>query len=170
MKKNILLLVSVLLIGGCAEFWQYGPGTGGGFAPNTNYILSCLHEKQHMSQEEFSTNFKIAEKRLSHGSDSDKLHFICLSMHEKASYSQFYQGTKILEQYLDEHPSSSEDIYGIQVLSACKSLRSDKKELVGEIESLQKKSKSDQDLIVELQKQIEELKNIENIIKSRETE
>jgi hypothetical protein len=99
-----------------------------------------------------------------------------------ADYQQFKEGTKVLEQYIAEHPNSPDDIQGFQILvnqvdvemttkwSAWKSLLEDKKELIAEVDSLQEKLEQDQVLIEELQTQIEQLKNIENIIKSRETE
>ena len=57
--------------------------------------------------------------------------------------------------------------------SAWKSLLNDKKELKAEVESLRKELKAKIEslniTVEEQQKQIEQLKNIENIIKSRET-
>ena len=167
--RNILLLVCILLMGGCAELSQYSSGSGDIREPNvTNYLLSCLNDIQDIGPEEFATNFEMAEDGLQRGRNLDKLRFICLSLHADADYQQFKQGTKVLEQYIAEHPNSPDDIQGFQILvdrldveimtkwSAWKSLREDKEELTAEIE--------------ELQKQIEQLKNIENIIKSRETE
>jgi DNA repair exonuclease SbcCD ATPase subunit len=166
---------------------------------------------QDIGSEEFAANFEMAENGLQRGRDQDKLRFICLSLHAYADYQQFKEGTKVLEQYIAEHPNSPDDILGFQILvnrldvammtkwSAWKSLLEDKKELMAEVESLQKKLEQDQVLIEELQiedkkelmaevdslqekleqdqvlikelqTQIEQLKNIENIIKSRETE
>ena len=143
-----------------------------------------------------SANFKMAEDVLLRGNDLDKLNFICLSLHAKADYRQFKQGTRVLEQYVTEHPESQSDIKGLQILvdrldkeiitkwSAWKSLLEENDELKAKVESsrgklaqdqvliekLQKQLAQDQVLIGELQNQIEQLKNIENIIKSRETE
>ena len=169
MKRNILLLVCVLLLGGCAQFRQYSSGLGDLLEPNaTNYLLSCLNDIQDIGPEEFAANFEMVEDRLPYGRNLDKLRFVCLSLHAKADYEQLKKGTKVLKQYIAEQPNSPGDIQGFQILvdrldveimtkwSAWKSLREDKKELTAEID--------------ELQKQIEQLKNIENIIKSRETE
>ena len=168
-KRNILLLVCILVLGGCAQFRQYSLEFGDISESNvTNYLLSCLNDTQDFGPEEFKNNFEMAEKRLPHGKDQDKLRFICLSLHAKADYEQFKKGTKVLEQYIAKQPNSPDDIQGFQILvdrldvaimtkwSAWKSLSEDKKELTAEVD--------------ELQKQIEQLKNIENIIKSRETE
>ena len=162
---------------------QYSSGSGDIREPNvTNYLLSCLNDIQDIGPEEFAANFEMAENGLQRGRDQDKLRFICLSLHAGADYQQFKEGTKVLEQYIAEHPNSPDDIQGFQILvnrldvemmtkwSAWKSLLEDKKELIAEVDSLQEKLEQDQVLIEELQTQIEQLKNIENIIKSRETE
>ena len=162
---------------------QYSSESGDLHVPSdTNYLLSCLNDMQDIGPEEFAANFEMAENDLQRGRDQDKLRFICLSLHAGADYQQFKEGTKVLEQYIAEHPNSPDDIQGFQVLvgrldmaittkwSAWKSLREEKKELTAEVESLQGMLEQDQVLIEELQKQIEQLKNIENIIKSRETE
>jgi len=196
-KKNILLFVCVLLLGGCAELRPYSPESAGLREPKvTDFLLSCLNDIHDIGSEEFSANFKMAEDSLQRGNDLDKLNFICLSLHAKADYRQFKQGTRVLEQYVTEHPESPSDIKGLQILvdrldieiitkwSAWKSLLEENDELKTKVESsrgkleqdqvliekLQKQLAQDQVLIGELQNQIEQLKNIENIIKSRETE
>ena len=162
---------------------QYSSESGDLHVPSdTNYLLSCLNDMQDIGPEEFAANFEMAENGLQRGRDQDKLRFICLSLHAGANYQQFKDGTKVLEQYIAEHPNSPDYIQGFQILvnqvdvemttkwSAWKSLLEDKKELIAEVDSLQEKLEQDQVLIEELQTQIEQLKNIENIIKSRETE
>jgi hypothetical protein len=155
--------------------------------------LNDIHD---IGPEEFSANFKMAEDSITMGNDRDKLNFICLSLHAKADYRQFKQGTRVLEQYIVEHPDSPGDIQGFQILidrldkeiitkwSAWKSLLEENDELKVKVESsrgkleqdrvliekMQKQLVQDQALILELQNQIEQLKNIETIIKSRETE
>jgi hypothetical protein len=196
-KRNILLLVCVLLVGGCAELGQYGSKSENLLeAGISDYLLSCLNDTYDLGAEEFTVNFKEAEEGLRTGNDLDELRFVCLSLHARAEYKQFKMGTEVLEQYIVEHPDSPEDIHGFRILvdrldreimskwSAWKSLLEEKDELKVKVESsrgkieqdevlieeLQKEHEQDQVLILELQKQIEQLKNIENIIKSRETE
>ena len=196
-KKNILLFVCVLLVGGCAELGQYGAKSDNLLEPViTDYLLSCLNDTFDLGTEEFAVNFREAEDGLRTGNDLDKLRFVCLSLHANAEYKQFKMGTKVLEQYIAEHPDSPDAIQGFRIVvdrldkeimskwSAWKSLLEEKDELKVKVESsrgkieqdevlieeLQKEHEQDQILILELQKQIEQLKNIENIIKSRETE
>ena len=181
--RKVLLLVCVLLFAGCAELKQYSSESGGLLKPNdTNYLLSCLNDIQDIGPEEFTANFEMAADGLQRARDQDKLRFICISLHANADYEQFKQGTSVLEQYISDQPNPPDDILGFQILidrldvammtkwSAWKSLLEDKKELTAEVESLQEKREQDKVLIEELQKQIEQLKNIENIIKSREIE
>jgi hypothetical protein len=180
-KKYVLLFCGIAFLGGCAE-WRQNDWEGARLLEpvvvfpsfNSNYILSCLSDMQTLERKSFDVKFELAVAGLQHGRDLDKLRFICLSLNEKADYKQFKHGTKVLEQYFEDHPDSGEDLQGFKILverldeeilnrwSAWKSLLNDKKELKAEIESLKVS-------IEELQKQIEQLKNIENIIKSRET-
>jgi hypothetical protein len=193
-KRNILLVVCVLLLGGCVGSGPYNSDSVNLPEPDdtdsvnlpepddTDYLLSCLNDMHDIGPEEFSANFQMAENTLQRGNDPDKLRFICLSLHAKADYKQFKEGTKVLEQYIAEHPGSPESIQGFQILvnrldkemvtkwSAWKSLLEENDALKAKVESLRVKREQDQVFIEELQKQIEQLKNIENIIKSRETE
>ena len=177
------MLICVLLLAGCAELKQYSSASGDIPEPKAaNYLLTCLNDIQDIGPEEFAANFEMAENGLQRGRDQDKLRFICLSLHADADYQQLKKGTSVLEQYITEQTNSSDDIKGFQILvdrldvaiitkwSAWKSLNEDKKALSTEVESLQEKLEQDEVLIEELQKQIEQLKNIENIIESRETD
>lgn len=146
------------------------------------YVLSCLNDSQNMNREEFDAAFKAAEAGLEHGTDLDTLRFVCLSMNAQAGYEQFQQGTKVYEQYLQEHPDSGSDMQGLWVLvsrldeeiknkwSAWKTLLQEKKELRDQVESLQGSLEQAEIKNIELRNQIEQLKNIENIIKSRGTD
>lgn len=196
-NRIILLFVCFLLLGGCAELRPHSSESVNLREPKvTDYLLSCLNDIHDIGSEEFSANFKMAEDSITMGNDQDKLNFICLSLHTKADYRQFKQGARVLEQYIVEHPDSPGDIQGFQILidrldkeiitkwSAWKSLLEENDELKVKVESsrgkleqdqvligkLQKQLVQDQALILELQNQIEQLKNIETIIKSRETE
>ena len=177
------MLICVLLLAGCAELKQYSSASGDIPEPKAvNYLLSCLNEIQGIGPEEFTTTFEKAEADLQRGRNLDKLRFICVSLHADADYQQLKKGTSVLEQYITEQTNSPDDIKGFQILvdrldvaimtkwSAWKSLSEDKKALSAEVESLQEKLEQDEVLIEELQKQIEQLKNIENIIESRETD
>ncbi len=136
---------------------------------------------QTLKRQDFDAQFKLAATDLPHGPDQNKLRFICLSLNEKADYKQFKQGRKVLQQYYEDHPDSGADMQGIQILvdrldeeiinrwNAWKSLLNDKKELKADQKELKAKIESLNITVEEQQKQIEQLKNIENIIKSRET-
>ena len=180
MKKYILLFCSIALLSGCAELGLHGPESGRPLEPiivypsfSSNYLLSCLSDMRTLDRKEFDAKFKLAEEGLKQRRFLDQLHFICLSINEKADYKQFKHGMKFLDQYFEDYPESGDDMQGFRFLvdrldedilnrwSAWKSLLNDKKELNVEVASLEAR-------IEELIKQIEQLKNIENIIKSRE--
>lgn len=140
---------------------------------DSHYLLSCLSDTWKLERKEFDAQFESAEAELEHGKDREKLQFICLCLNDKADDKQFKQGANVLERYLADHPDSGEEMQGFQILvsrldeeimnrwSAWKSLLNDKVELNKEVESLKI-------TVEEQKKQIEQLKNIEKIIKSRE--
>lgn len=176
MKKYIFLLCAVVVLGGCAAWkpndWQRLEPIVVLSSFGSNYLLSCLNDMQSLERQDFDAQFKMAEAGLKHGRKLDKLRFVCLSLNEKADYKQFKRGVDVLGQYIEDYPDSKEDMQGVQILvnrldeeimnrwSAWKSLLKDKEKLSAEVESLKVR-------INEQQKQIEQLKNIENIIKSR---
>ncbi len=201
MKKYFLLFCSIACLGGCADLKinicenvcenksvndSVNDSVNKGKSAKliepivvypslgSSYLLSCLIDMQTLERPDFDSKFEISASTLEHGSELDKLRFICLSLNEKADYKQFKHGTKVLDQYLADHTESDAEMQGIRLLfsrldeeiinrwSAWRSLLNDKKELKAKVESLKV-------TIEGQQKQIEQLKNIENIIKSRET-
>lgn len=182
MKRSVLLVCClVLMTSGCTALKPYAWENGRLLEPvavfpsfSNNYLLSCLSDMDTLGREEFEAKFETARANLKSGRDLDRLRFICLSLNEKADDKQFAQGKDALEKYLEDHPELKEDMHGFRLLvdrideeimnrwSAWKSLLNDKKELAAEVESLKIK-------VEEQQKQIEQLKNIEPIVKGRET-
>lgn len=179
-KFIIIIIISSSIFSGCSML-NMPPPSSGKFLEldSTDYLLSCISNLHDLKTEEFAAKFQLAEKKLNNGSDQDKLHFICLSLTDNADYEQFRQGAKILEQYISAHPNSPNNIDGLMVLvdridkeietrwSSWKSLLEEKKGLTLEVENLQKEIMDDRILIEKLQQQIEQLKNIENIIENR---
>ena len=187
MKNGLVLVVILLLIGGCV---QVGQDTGSPppavsptvvFVPSdSSYLLACVSELQGLKQKDFDRYSVEAAIRREKGDDQDRLRFICLSLHQLADDEQYKQGEKLLRQYIGEHPDSSDDMQGLLVLfdrldKAMVKRRMDRKklldegdELAAQVETLQLQTKQDQERIQELQSQIDQLKNIESIIKNRE--
>lgn len=189
MKKYIiLLLVCVVLLSSCSKKnWQQQDDLDADFVPidadqtlGTSFLLACINDSKNIGRGEFDVNFEMATKDLQSGQDMDQLRFICLSFNEKADHKQFKQGLTVLKQYIDEHPESGEDMQGFQVIadrlnqeiinrwSAWKTLLNDKKKLAAEVESLRISLETAEARNNELQNQIEQLKNIDTLIKSRE--
>jgi predicted RNase H-like nuclease (RuvC/YqgF family) len=140
-------------------------------------ILSCLAEQQKLNHEEFKAAYKASSAQAADGTDAATLRLICLSLHDYASFKQLKSGRTTLANYIKQHRNDgSAGLLGIQVLmqrlekeltvkwtQSNKNL--DEKE---RIEALEKGAVQDQKRIKELQNQIEQLKNIEHIIKDRE--
>lgn len=184
-----ILFICLLMICGCVQPGQYRIKSDEILDPiivfrsfSSYYILSCLKDTQDMEREDFAAGFRTAEASLEHGSDLDALRFVCLSMNAHAEYKQLQQGMKVYEQYLEEHPDSGIDMQGLHILlgrldeeiknkwSAWRTLLEEKRELQERINTLQGSLEQVELKNMELQNQIEQLKNIENIIKSRETD
>ena len=154
---------------------------------DSNTVLSCLKEIQPITRAEFKTAFTEVTKQGEDGQYGDSLRVTCLSLHEYASYKQFKIGIDALEGYIKEHPADAKGLSGLQVLmqrmdkdmilkwsqhnkntDEKEALEAQNKELLDRNVLLEKNAEQDQTRIKELQKQIEQLKNIENIIKNRE--
>jgi len=150
-------------------------------------ILSCLQETSSLRSRAFNRYFQEVSKAAQDGRDEDTLRLICLSLHTKASYRQFKQGEKALRNYIKSHPDNKKELQGLLSLvgrldqakvarwSNRKKLLDEKEELESEVSSLQarvdillREHEQDRVKIQELRNQIEQLKNIENIIKNRE--
>ena len=180
MEKYIVLFCCLFFLGGCSELKLTGFGSENSFiktndSPSitSNALLTCLNDTESIKRKEFDIKFKVAEANLMSGQEVDTFNFICLSLNTKADYVQFKHGTMILEQYIEEHSDSEKNLQGFLFLvyrldnairnkwTSWKTLLNDKKTLKAEVVSLTAR-------VEELQKQIDQLKNIENIIKSRE--
>ncbi len=194
MKTIIFLFCCSVVLGGCVAVQRQAGELDNLLEPTVVFhasdgssILSCLNDIGSLRSREFNRYFQEAETRVNEGKDEDKLRFICLSLNDKASYRQFKQGVALLKQYIKEHPDSREELSGLMSLidrldkakvtrwSGRKKMLDEKEELEAEVASLQARVEAllrdhEQNVvkIQELHNQIEQLKNIENIIKNRE--
>lgn len=187
-----VLLASLLLSGCAGNFWKDSSADQAKEAvvscpTDANTTLACLTANQKLSRKEFKSEYKMVSAKAVGGVDADILHLICLSLHEYATYKQFKAGMETLAKYIKEHPDAAATLQGIHVLmqridkekivkwaqsnknlDEKEGLESENKELLDRNEILEKAAEQDQVRIRELQQQIEQLKNIENIIKNRE--
>ncbi len=187
-----VVLLSLLLNSCAGGFWKGGSSGQSKevvVAPpkEAERVLSCLAEHQKMSRKEFKAAYKAASVQAADGAASDTLRLICLSLHKYARYKQFKAGEEALTHYVKDHPEAAAGLQGIQMLmqridkemigkwaqsnknlDEKGELESENKELQERNDVLEKSAEQDQLRIRELEKQIEQLKNIENIIKNRE--
>ena len=184
--KNFCMLFVVLpglLLSSCAGgIWSRpssDPSQGSVISAPTDAstILTCLADHQKLTHGEFKAAYKAASVQATDGTDAATLHLICLALHDYASFKQLKSGEASLANYIKEHPNADGDgLLGIQVL-----MQRLEKELTARwtqsnknldekerLEALEKGAVQDQKRIRELLNQIEQLKNIENIIKDRE--
>ncbi len=176
-----IVVLSGLLLSSCAGGFWSRPASDPSQKPvistptDASTILSCLTDHQKLTHGEFKAAHKTASAQATDGTDAATLHLICLALHDHASFKQLKSGETTLANYIKEHPNADGDgLLGIQVLMQRleKELASKwtqcNKNLDERIDVLEKGAGQDQKRIRELQKQIEQLKNIENIIKDRE--
>jgi uncharacterized protein YceK len=186
----VVFVLSALLMSGCAEYRKtvdQPKETIVVQATDADTILSCLAGEQKMSRQAFNVAYKMAFANASRDENGEMLRLICLSLHQYASYKQFKDGMDALSLYIKTHPESASGLQGVHILMqridrekigkwalSNKSLdekdglEAENKELLERNEVLEKGASNDQARIKELQKQIEQLKNIESIIKNRE--
>ncbi|MCL2340265.1 MAG: hypothetical protein FWC49_01010 [Proteobacteria bacterium] len=150
-------------------------------------ILACAAENRKFSRQEFDRAYKAALAKATQPDSAELSPLICLSLHPQATYKQFKAATEVLVRSVRKHPESAPSLRGlVQLLQRLdqekigkraqnskhtderEELESENKELLDRIETLEKNAVQDQDRIKGLQQQIEQLKNIENIIKNRE--
>lgn len=155
---------------------------------DSDTILSCLAESQKMSRKEFKTAYTRAQSQQGVSrEDADTLRWICLNLHPLAGNRQFKEGMATLSRYIENHPEAASGLQGLyQVLQRAErektarwaqsskisdekeSLVSENRDLAERNAQLEQAAEQDRGRIDELQQQIEQLKNIENIIKNRE--
>lgn len=197
MKRNMkrygiwcgILLIWLAALGGCVQPKQYRSEEKEILDPvivfrsfSGYYILSCLQDSLDMDRQEFDRRFATAESASEQGADLDSLRFVCLSLNAHADVDQFRRGLEVFDRYLRDHPDAGNDMLGLRLLlgrldeevrngwSARQTLLGEKKELQEQLALLQGSLEQVELKNIELQNQIEQLKNIEHIIKSRETD
>lgn len=187
MKNRLVVVVMFLLAGGCAQVGEHREDAYSTVAPtvvfkpsDSSYLLACVSEVEGLKKEDFDRYYMEGAARLASGDDQDILKSICLSMHKHADKKQFKQGLKLLDRYIDEHTGGSDDMEGLLILysrledamekqlAGHRKLIDERDKLAAEVESLHMQIKQEQARINELQNQIDQLKDIENIIKNRE--
>jgi uncharacterized protein HemX len=190
----VMMVVWVVFAQGCAG--RYGKAAQPDrqtatvvFRPtDAEAVLSCLSDQRKMTRKEFKAAYAAAHERYAKNkADADARQLICLSLHPYAGNRQFKDGLDQLALYIQNHPDAAPGLQGIQLLmqridrekairwaqsnktsDEKEGLESENKELVERNEQLEHAAEQEKNRIGELQKQIEQLKNIENIIKNRE--
>lgn len=188
MKTSCVFIVLIILLftGGCVQT-GYLDGNSASVAPavvfepsESSSLLSCMNEVQGLTRKDLVSYSAEVAERLDQEGEEDVIKYICLSLHPNAAYKQFKRGKKLLNQYVTDHPDSSGDMLGLLLLvnqldrarvagfSGRSRLQEERDRLAAQVASCEMEAKQSQSHIQELQRQIDQLKNIENIIKNRE--
>lgn len=187
MKSSIILLL-IVISWGCTGCGQRHNSASDSLSAQIVYhphdcdtLLRCIHAEQKLSPKMFKQAFAQAENRIKEDkSDEATLRFICLSLHARANSMQFRMGMQRLIQYIQTHPDMAPGLSGLQYLmqwinkerisgwSKNTKTSMEIKGLLERNEQLELESEQNQARIQELLNQIDQLKNIENIIKNRE--
>lgn len=184
---TVLATLAVLGLGGCADKGASDQARVACPPTDSGRILTCLNERRQLSRQQFKEAYKLASTGAAGGDTVASLELICLSLHRYAGSRQFRAGVEALAKYLKTHPEdeprlqgihdlmrrierekTSRKVAGAKILDEKEELEVNNRELQERNEALETGSAVDQARIKELQQQIEELKNIETIIKTRE--
>nr|WP_321465575.1 hypothetical protein [uncultured Desulfobulbus sp.] len=151
-------------------------------------ILSCLQTHTNISRKSYKNAVKETEQNYTAKNNAyNSLQVICINIHPYASYSQFRKGKKQLADYMTQHPNDTSGLGGLEYLleqmnreraarrnlsnkieKEKQSLNLKNKELIDQNSRLKSDAEQDKARLNELRKQIDQLKNIESIIKNRE--
>lgn len=188
MKKIsvIVAILMLLLTAGCVQT-GYQSGAGSSVAPavvfepsESFYLLSCVDELQGLKRKDLVSYSAEVENKIAQGSEDVLFKYICLSLLPRADYKRFKKGKKLLSQYIEDHSDAPGDLRGLLVLirqldkayrgnfSGLIKIREERDRLAARVTELELEARQGQGQIQELQRQIDQLRNIENIIKNRE--
>ena len=185
MKHIVLMGILVgLVVSGCVvetrQTTRHNSNDAGRQQCDSAVVLSCLRDLKGIKTRAFRAEVSRAAKALATGGDEARLRFICVSLHPRANYTQFRQGVDELKRYIDEHPEREREMAGLLGLvdrldqakikrwSVRKKLLRENERLEDRLAEMEQAHKEDQVRLQALRRQIEQLKNIENIIKNRE--
>ena len=150
-------------------------------------ILACLEEHRDLSREDQRTAYTALEPQADSGTEADRLRLACLGLHERATARQLRRSIELLQAQAEARPDEAASLHGLLALlrrldrervarwaqqrkdsEGRKKLSEEKVQLSERLVLLEQQAEQDRVRIEELQKQIEQLKNIETIIKNRE--
>ena len=182
----LTLFPTALLFNGCSHIEKQSAETrhGGDLSLQKSpaeTLLDCLQDHWDLSRKDYKIALKNAQKNhSSQKSEYNQLQLICLNIHPSARYSQFRDGIQQLSQYTEKHPQEQAGLTGLKYLlelidrerilrwNLSSKYDAETKKLLERNQQLQKETEQEKERLKELNKQIDQLKNIETIIKNRE--
>jgi len=178
----VALLFFILMLNSCSQFGKQRADDRyredqSLQQPAAETILNCLQNNWDLSRKEYKKAYKAAQEQYTaKQSEYNQLRLLCFNIHPSARYNQFREGIKQLSKYTKEHPKESSGLTGLkyllELIDSERILRwnaSNKNDdLLERNQQLQMETEQDKLRLKELKKQIDQLKNIESIIKNRE--
>ncbi len=171
MSKNVFIFALFyvwLFMGGCVELletpklvqWSGPPIL---FQPmSAGTVLACLDEIDSLSPEEFKQFYDEALNIVTQEGDKNILPLVCLGLNPRASDKQFEKSIELIGKHTLTHPDDNQELQGLQsLLARLKEAKINKRLDSNKMRKILAKKKN-------LEKQIEQLKNIEKIITNKE--
>jgi len=185
MKHHIFIgtiITFVLLLSGCSALnghFSNNKNKNGQFSQlsPSETILNCIQKEKDISRAEY--NLMLQDTEELYAKQPNKQHtlkMICLNIHPLAGYSQFRKGIQQISDFLLAHPNDTSGLNGLEnILDQLNrervvrwNLSIENQDLIEKNKQLQQKAAQDKNRLTELKKQIDQLKNIESIIKNRD--
>lgn len=148
-------------------------------------LLVCLQKTKQYTRSEYREIYKKASA--SESFTKNDMYRICLNLHRYSEYKNFKDGLESLQDHVKISPADSLYLQGIaslveridkekikrwsqrnKLMNEREALEEENAEMAAALSALEQENSQNQKRVEELQKQIEQLKNIENIIKNRE--
>lgn len=178
----VALLFFTLLLNSCSHFGRHGSDdrSQGDMSLQQSAVetlLNCLQSHWDLSRKEYKKFYNGAQKQYkAQPSEYNQLRLICFNIHPSARYNQFREGIQQLSKFTQDHPGESSGLTGLahllELIDNERILRwnatNKYDDLLERNQELQKEAEQDKLRLNELKKQIDQLKNIESIIKNRE--
>ena len=190
---SIIVFTALFALNGCAlkdnsDSKKQKSGDNSLHQSSAETILSCLQSNWEISPKSYKASYTVAQKNFDTvPSDYNTLQMVCFNIHPHARYHRFRQGIKQLSTYKTTHPEDSSALNGLEYLLKAinrervvrrnslnkvkdekQDLNEKNQELLEENKQLKVDAEQNNNRLQELKKQIDQLKNIESIIRNRE--
>jgi predicted Zn-dependent protease len=193
MKISLVVALAVCaVLSGCSQHQSLSPEQQTAtvlYRPaDSETLLSCLDTEYRLTRNQLkAATQKAKEQYKQNPGKSATLRMICLSLHPQAGYRQFKSGITLLDGYIKQSSEAGSGLQGLRHLlqrlnqervarwqqsvktsDTTEALDIENRELLERNSRLEQTVEQEQARSEELRRQIDQLKNIETILKNRE--